>query len=345
MNTYNNLMLFLLATGVLNTLFLAIYLYSQKSRNPLSNKLLSLLLFFFTVKISYASLEPHIWQYKWFFIFFIKLAVTAYLCMVPLFIYYIKSIVDKTYKPSKKEWVLMLPALLFVLNPFNDFFWQHKGFYALQFFFLSFSALSIYHLIDLWKKHKATNLHLNQRIFNWLLLLQAGLLLVWATAFGKALYEIAAFYTLAIYFLIKVVMGDFKTISMGWQHKNYEATPKTDLIIRLKTLMETEKIYLDSTLTLQKLAKQLSVSLHHLSREINNYYHQNFTEYINAYRIDEAANHLASDLYDNLTIESIAYDCGFNSLSSFNAAFKKRLNCTPSQYRVNKRKSMSVSYN
>jgi len=37
----------------------------------------------------------------------------------------------------------------------------------------------------------------------------------------------------------------------------------------------------------------------------------------------------------NLTVASIAYDSGFNTLSAFNTAFKKFTGLTPSNFEVN----------
>jgi AraC-like DNA-binding protein len=340
-----NLMYFLTATGILNTLFLAVFLYFRKSRNPLSNKILSAILVLFAIKIGYASLEQQLWSSGFIYFFYSNLAVTAYLCIVPLFIFYIDSITDKDYKPGVRAYVYLLPAFLYAIDLFTTGFFPLQAFYLMQVFFIGFSIFSGYKLVKLWKQYRESKLLSNRKLLKWLFFIQAGIMVVWATAFGPFLYELTAFYSLAIYLLIKIVLGDLKIISMGWQYKILETEPKTDLIIRLKTVMDNEKIYTDSSLTLPKLAQQLNVSLHALSHEINAFYNQNFTEYINAYRIEEACKMLSSDLYDNFTIEGIAYDCGFNSLSSFNAAFKKQMRITPSQFRTEKRKSLSMSYN
>jgi AraC-like DNA-binding protein len=340
----DNLMYFLTATGILNTLFLAVFVFTQKSRNRLSNRLLSTILLMFAIKIGYASLEQQLWSSGFIYFFYTNLAVTAYLCIVPLFIFYIDSVSDKDYKPAVRTYLFYLPALVYAiyLSAFGNL--TIRAFYLMQVFFISFSLVSGYKLAKLWLQFRKNHLP-NRKLMNWLLMIQFGIMVVWATAFCPFVYELTAFYSLAVYLLIKTILGDLKTINLGWQNKAVISEPKIDLIIRLKAVMETEKIYMDPSLTLPKLAQKLSVSLHSLSREINTYYHQNFTEYINSFRIEEACKMLSSDIYDNLTIEGIAYDCGFNSLSSFNSAFKKQMNLTPSQFRMEKKQSLSVSYN
>jgi AraC-like DNA-binding protein len=340
----DSLMYFLTATGILNTLFLAVFVFTQKSRNRLSNRLFSAILLMFAIKIGYASLEQQLWSSGFIYFFYTNLAVTAYLCIVPLFIFYIDSISDKDFKPGNKLYLFFLPAMVYAIYLTASGYFSIQAFYLMQVFFISFSLVSGYKLVNLWKQFRKNHLP-NRKLMNWLLMIQFGIMVVWATAFGPFVYELTALYSLAVYLLIKTILGDLKTINLGWQSKALISEPKIDLIIRLKAVMETEKIFMDPGLTLPKLAQKLSVSLHSLSREINNYYHQNFTEYINSFRIEEACKMLSSDIYDNLTIEGIAYDCGFNSLSSFNSAFKKQMKLTPSQFRMEKKQSFSISYN
>jgi len=122
--------------------------------------------------------------------------------------------------------------------------------------------------------------------------------------------------------------------------KKYEKSTLTDEkgeehLNRLLKLMETEKPHLKSDLTLQKLAAMLEISTHHLSQIINERLNQNFFDFINRYRTEDAKQKLLSKDFKNYTILAIAEECGFNSKSSFNTAFKKFTGMTPSEYRKN----------
>ncbi|PID93406.1 MAG: hypothetical protein CSA95_07990 [Bacteroidetes bacterium] len=99
---------------------------------------------------------------------------------------------------------------------------------------------------------------------------------------------------------------------------------------KLLDLLAKEKYYLEASLSLQKLAILLDTRPNYLSQVINTKHHCNFREFINGYRIVEAQE-LLKDPY--LKIEAVAYDSGFNSLSTFNATFKKVTGMTPSKYR------------
>jgi AraC-like DNA-binding protein len=102
---------------------------------------------------------------------------------------------------------------------------------------------------------------------------------------------------------------------------------------RLLELMNTEKPYLDGGLTLQKLAKALAVSPHHLSQTINEQLNQSFFDFINAYRIEEAKRLLADPAKRHYSILAVSEEVGFNSKSAFNTAFKRHANTTPSEFR------------
>ena len=58
-----------------------------------------------------------------------------------------------------------------------------------------------------------------------------------------------------------------------------------------------------------------------------------FTDYVNRYRVNEACYRLRNN--PDETILQIAYDCGFDSLRTFNRNFRKFMNITPSNYQAN----------
>jgi AraC-like DNA-binding protein len=109
---------------------------------------------------------------------------------------------------------------------------------------------------------------------------------------------------------------------------------------KLLEFMETRKPYLEPTLSLSDLATQLAVPSHVLSQILNVVYQQNFYDFINSYRIEESKRLLCVPHSNGKTILEILYQCGFNSKSVFNAAFKKFTGMTPREF---KRSSSSPS--
>lgn len=102
------------------------------------------------------------------------------------------------------------------------------------------------------------------------------------------------------------------------------------ILKRLNELMESGKVYRESSLKLKDVANRLGLQSHHISQVINELEEKNFSDYINEYRITDAKKLL---IESNNKIISIAYDTGFNNKASFNNAFRKSTGMSPSEYR------------
>ena len=102
---------------------------------------------------------------------------------------------------------------------------------------------------------------------------------------------------------------------------------------QLQYVMGTEKPFLDSRLTLQRLADRLSILNRHLSQIINEQLDQNFHDFVNGYRVEEAKKMLLDPNNRHWTIEAIAQEAGFSSRTAFYTAFKKHVGMTPSQFK------------
>ena len=102
----------------------------------------------------------------------------------------------------------------------------------------------------------------------------------------------------------------------------------------LMSSIETERIFLRPSLSIDDLASHLSAPTHQLRHLINTSLgHRNFASFINAYRLKHAKMLLGDANRARDTVLEIAYESGFASLQSFNRVFKNAENITPSQYR------------
>lgn len=102
---------------------------------------------------------------------------------------------------------------------------------------------------------------------------------------------------------------------------------------RLLQIMQVEQAYLQSNLTLPKLALAVDCSVNHLSQVINSGFGMSFFDFLNQHRIAHAQE-LLTELDDRSgAILNVAFSVGFNSNSAFYAAFKKCVGQTPAQYR------------
>tara|TARA_R110000868_G_scaffold131361_4_gene341404 strand:- start:3339 stop:4481 length:1143 start_codon:yes stop_codon:yes gene_type:complete len=100
----------------------------------------------------------------------------------------------------------------------------------------------------------------------------------------------------------------------------------------LTVQMDELKLYTNPDITLVELSQVLKVPSNYLSQVINTYENKNFYDYINTKRINLFLDLIKKDESKKYTILSIAFDCGFNSKSSFNKYFKKTTDLTPSEY-------------
>lgn len=96
--------------------------------------------------------------------------------------------------------------------------------------------------------------------------------------------------------------------------------------------MEGEMLYTNPELTLLLLADSLDVHPNNLSQVINTFEQKNFYDYINSKRIEHFITIVSIPENKKYTILSLAFECGFNSKSSFNKYFKKTMNQTPTEY-------------
>ena len=100
----------------------------------------------------------------------------------------------------------------------------------------------------------------------------------------------------------------------------------------IEQTMNEQRFYAIHGATIGDLADHLDMQAYRLRTVINQRLgYRNFNQFLNHYRVAEAAERLLTET--RLPILTIALDTGFNSVSSFNKAFKDTHNQTPSAYR------------
>jgi len=101
----------------------------------------------------------------------------------------------------------------------------------------------------------------------------------------------------------------------------------------LRHQMKVNRFYLDAELSLNSLAKALGIPIHELSKIINTGLRKNFNDFVNEFRIQDVTRKMKDPAHDRITLLGIAYDCGFNSKTTFNRAFKQVTGKSPVQYK------------
>ncbi|MEO1654681.1 MAG: helix-turn-helix domain-containing protein, partial [Bacteroidota bacterium] len=101
----------------------------------------------------------------------------------------------------------------------------------------------------------------------------------------------------------------------------------------LLALMQDQKPYQDPQLDLKGLAGKMELAPKQLSRIINQGLDQNFNEFVNQYRVQEAKILLGDPQKQHLNILALGYEAGFNSKASFNRVFRQFTGASPQEYR------------
>lgn len=118
----------------------------------------------------------------------------------------------------------------------------------------------------------------------------------------------------------------------------YERSGLSDLEARrlkasLLAIMDAERPWRESELTLADLAERLGSTPHKLSEVLNSEVGQTFYDFVNGYRVREVQRRIKAGDARALKMLALAMDAGFASKSTFNQAFKKHTSQTPSDFR------------
>lgn len=218
-----------------------------------------------------------------------------------------------------------------------------RSFFYLGIFFhgLIYCLLISYKLIKDNHRNKE-GLEKESKIRQWLLLLNTLTIVIFLNSILIFL-DITSFYpTSAFLFSISVILLSIYALNNLWlftskkikySNSNLNKDEANQHYDKLKKILEEDKLYLDTELSLTKLSKLIGVSPKQLSQIINQTEKTNYSQYITAYRVEEAKILLKDPNYSNYKISAIAYESGFNSISSFNSAFKKTTKTTAIKFR------------
>jgi len=105
---------------------------------------------------------------------------------------------------------------------------------------------------------------------------------------------------------------------------------EADLEQRAREMLINSQIYLDPDLSLQRIARRLSVPERSLSTAINQSQGMNMSQYVNGFRLSHAAR-LLRDTNDS--VSQVMSQSGFLTRSNFYREFQRVYQQTPAQYR------------
>ncbi|WP_350289379.1 AraC family transcriptional regulator [uncultured Croceitalea sp.] len=328
----DSIILVLSCLGLAQALFLSIYLFTLKKGNKKGNVFLAFLILGLTIRIGKSVLNVYLDIEPW-----IKnIGISGILLAGPMLWFYGKTLFQQKSSFSQFNYIHLIPFLVFF---FASAFIPNRGdfisyaIYIAVFIHLAFYlALSIKLLINSRKSS-------NSKLIGWYRNLIIGTSLIWCFYIGHLAGLIPFYIGGAIFFSLLVYVFSFLLLRkhtfslLKYQDSQLDVKTASSLIQSIKNLFKDEELFLDSGLTLDKVAEKLKVSPRNLSQALNENEEKNFSEFVNSFRIEKAKKLLVSDAYSQEKIATVAYDCGFGNVTSFNLAFKAATKQTPSLYR------------
>lgn len=339
MELSRELLFFFSGLGAFNGIMLGLYFLIYKKPRLVSNKYLGGLLLMMSIRIGKSV----------FFYFnealasvYLQIGLSACLMIGPFLFGYVMAIespLGKNEKYRNFNLLFWIPIILIVNITYpwdlQLSFWRD---YFIPFIYIQWFC---YLLASGWVLRKYI-----RRLFSrkdqiskndfWILSIYISNVVIWFAyaVFPFVSYIIGALsftFILYLWILILFFSKGLTTSVEKYVDKKIDDDEAAQLIYELEKAMVEEKLFKDSNLLLPDLAKKMKILPHRLSQLINDNLGTNYTAYINEHRIEEAKMMIASN--DHFKLETIGYECGFNSRSTFFATFKKYTGTTPAKYK------------
>lgn len=329
--------------GSFNSILVALILATKY--NNLHNKLLALLLCATSIRIAknivvhIRVIDPDLQLSNELWRFMINFGISHQFAIGPLFLLYIQSWTQQEFRFAKGHWIHFIPYFMLVsLSTWLPWeFWRDIGLWA------SYISILVYFLIALYFHTKSLNSDMvkNASVVKWLnfLMIFTSVLLV---AYSPALFKYigyiggAGMYAAGLFaaLLILTINKRFHNI-IQTKYRNHQLPDKEreQIIEKIEHLLRSQLRLFDPDISLNSIADDLNINHTLVSRAINQSMGVSFSKYINQLRIEEAQARLKDPTTSHLKIAAIAFDCGFNAISTFNTAFKEYTGVTPKQYR------------
>lgn len=328
--------------GTIHGLFLALFLWNYQKGNRLSNRLLSGLLLILSFRIGKSVFLEFSDEIAVELIF---TGLGSMLAIGPLFYLFAKSCCETAFALKKEHLLHFLPSFVGIIFGL----WLNteliesipKVFLAALFLtyylhFLTYLILSLRYI----KKQRVPVVSANT--ITLLKVLVYSLFAIWAVYFLNLLDDVVPYILGPILYSVVAYVVSYIVIRKGYlkgiQKSKYSTTSvseekTTQLFEKAKTLVELERQFKDPKVSLKTLSSALNVTPQVLSMTINQKTGNNFNAFLNYYRVEEAKRLLVDEEYVGYTISAIAFEVGFNSISSFNTNFKAQTGKTPAMYR------------
>lgn len=307
----------------------------------------------------------------------------------PVLYFYIQTLLDKSFRFAKKDYIHFIPAIIYLIYSFiifvidkvilNDYYfysdgkdkdfslwYQVIGLFLLVFYLLrSLKTYNSYRILTFNSVSFADSVMFiwaKRFLIAFLMLIILRILFFilnpeW-DEFGKKFWYYVSFSVLFYYISISGYTNSiasstsfkdsslnaiadleletnisYKTVSTD--KSSGEKNEMQDLDLwkeKIETLMHLNKMYENPELNIIDLSNIMGTHSKRVSQVINQGFKMNFNDFINHHRIKALVQKVEDGEHNNKTLLGLAFECGFNSKSTFNRAFKRYTSLSPMEY-------------
>ena len=345
--------------------FFSFFLLSRNGQKRPGNRLLAGFLLINAVPFLFsilAAIDPRLFSSRP--TLFLSFFILDFL-MGPLIYLYTRTLSSRDFRLQKKHWPHLLPVILFLIyllfslglkavaHPGRTWI-QREIITALltsHVLLVFYALMSIRALREFRAAIKNVYSYTEKISLSWLRFVLAGFGTVWALVIVNCLVrliwktplpharEIIPGVNLVVSIII-IYYGLtrpklFTEPDPRLKYLQSTLTPESAEMYRqrLEKFMREEKPHLTPSLTIDHLSEQLDMPPRHLSQLLNEAFQQNFFDFINRYRVEEAKQYLSGKGPGSFNLSRILFEVGFNSKASFNRAFSKHAGMTPREFR------------
>lgn len=341
----NGALFFISALGAFNGLVLGVYFLFFSRRRKISNYFLGALLIALSLRIGKSVLyyfDSSLLK------IYLQVGLSACWFIGPFLWYYIRSEKEQIKKvPHSWIWSIVVLAVIMITAGLMFPYQQHPAVWNLYMVKLIYAQwgifllLSVVELKDVIKKI-GQPAQLKSLETGLMATLTINLIIFMCYLWALLGHSKGVYISSAIIFSVVLYAGGlilahrrrrddlFSPVPARYANKKISADDAQLMLNRLERVMIEKGIFRNPNLKLHDLAHEINVPVHQLSQLLNDGAGKGFALYVNEYRIQEACRILSTA--ENLTIEAIGEEVGFNSKSTFFAAFKKLKGMTPAMY-------------
>lgn len=366
----SNILISLVFAGIIQGIILGVFILTSKKHKSKASLYLGLLILCFTLSnLQYTADEIELINWDTFNLIYLPYLFFT----PPFLYFFVVYYLNPDRAKYKLELLLFIPAVASLIitltykaialvtlssyrdNPFLELLGDiidRYGDFANIFLFFTVIVLSFININSYKKKQLSFNKDIVLSQLLWLKILLAIFLVVlfpWFVFTYNYFYNEDTLYlpmfliaSIVIYLLgyigihkIGVLKERKKIKSYLKDQRNLDSIikPKNEHIAHLEKIVFKDQGYLNPNLTLDSLTEALQLSKSHLSRIINTELNMSFSDYVNSLRVSEAKKLLLNPEFSKYTLVAIGLESGFNSKTTFNTVFKKRVGMSPSQFK------------